>query len=339
MKTLQFTLFLISICLIFQACSDPEKPNPIPIPQGKGGILIVNEGNFMRGNAGLSLYRDGKLTDDVFSAVNKRPLGDVAQSVTLVGNRIYVIVNNSSKIEVIDSESFQMLGTISGLRSPRYMLPIRADKAYVTDLYANAISIIDPERMVITGKIPCHGWTEQLISVNNEVYVTNRYRPYVYVIDPETDSVKDSIKVSMNGNSILQGSDGQVWVLCGGKDGGLFAIDPQTKIVSRQAGFTSDSDEIPNRLTSNKSRDTLLFLNNGVFRFIVANRKIEENNVIRQHGKLFYGLGVNPENGDIYTADAIDFLQKGVVTRYRSDGYPLDSFRVGVIPSAFVFLP
>ena len=46
-------------------------------------------------------------------------------------------------------------------------------------------------------------------------------------------------------------------------------------------------------------------------------------------------LGLDPSNGDVYVADAIDYQQQGQILRYSQDGELLDSFYVGIIPGAF----
>ena len=50
-----------------------------------------------------------------------------------------------------------------------------------------------------------------------------------------------------------------------------------------------------------------------------------------------YGIGVNPRNGEIYVADAVDYAQAGVVRRYSDDGTLIDQFRVGINPNGFAF--
>ena len=50
---------------------------------------------------------------------------------------------------------------------------------------------------------------------------------------------------------------------------------------------------------------------------------------------LYYGLTVNPHSGDVYVADAIDYVQAGKVYRYSAQGVLLDEFYVGVTPGAF----
>jgi DNA-binding beta-propeller fold protein YncE len=52
---------------------------------------------------------------------------------------------------------------------------------------------------------------------------------------------------------------------------------------------------------------------------------------------MLYGINVNPENGDIYVADAIDYTQSGAIYRYSTEGILIDQFKVGVIPNGMVF--
>ena len=56
---------------------------------------------------------------------------------------------------------------------------------------------------------------------------------------------------------------------------------------------------------------------------------------LRYAETLYYGLTVNPHNGDVYIADAIDYQQQGKVYRYSATGELLDEFYVGIIPGAF----
>lgn len=52
-------------------------------------------------------------------------------------------------------------------------------------------------------------------------------------------------------------------------------------------------------------------------------------------GTIYYGLTVNPANGEVYIADAIDYQQQGMIYRYSPEGKLIDEFYVGIIPGAF----
>jgi len=339
------TLWLLHLSvfvLLYSSCEkDPGKPLP---PATGNGVYIVNEGNFQFGNAKVSYYnrQDGTVTEDLFQPANNRPLGDVLQSIYAFKGKIYLTVNNSHKIEVVDSGTFVSSAVISGLGAPRYFLPVNLQKAYVTD-YENtdAISILDLNTNTVAGNIHCAGWTEELILSNSKVFVTNMRSDKVYVLNPSTDQMEDSIAVSYASNSIVEDKNGKVWALCSGNEqkgfhGGLHRINPVTLLVEQSYRFPNLSER-PWRLRLNASKDTLYFLNESVFRLAVSDTLLPDAVFIPKNSRNFYGLGIDPATGIVYVADAIDYVQRGIVYRYKPDGSLLDSFRAGIVPGDFWF--
>jgi hypothetical protein len=49
-------------------------------------------------------------------------------------------------------------------------------------------------------------------------------------------------------------------------------------------------------------------------------------------------LALNPENNEIYIADAIDYTQDAIIYRFSQKGILIDSFKTGINPSDFLFL-
>ena len=62
-------------------------------------------------------------------------------------DKYYIVVNNSSKIEIVNKTDFVSTGVIEGLAQPRYFLGIDNQKAYVSQWGANgldgSLAIID----------------------------------------------------------------------------------------------------------------------------------------------------------------------------------------------------
>lgn len=85
----------------------------------------------------------------------------------------------------------------------------------------------------------------------------------------------------------------------------------------------------------NGTRDTLYFINKAVWQLPVTSERFPVKPFLKYNRTLYYGLTVNPVNSDVYIADAIDYVQPGIVYRYSAKGELLDSFRVGIIPGAF----
>ncbi|MEM7369837.1 MAG: DUF5074 domain-containing protein [Bacteroidota bacterium] len=328
--------------LLLMSCT-PESPEIIDPPAPESGhVFVLNEGNFQWGNASLDKYdpETKMLQSGLFQAINQFPLGDVLQSMTVFDGKMYLVVNNSGKIELLDPESLESIGTIDGLSSPRYFLGISSTKAYVSDLYANAVSVLDLATQSVSGKIPIEGWTEQMVLVNEQVFVTNVQRPYLFVLDPQSDQLIDSIRVRIGGNGIVRDKQGMLWLACGeilqpDVEGALYKIDPETRTVIDS--FLFPIAQKPSELQMNAQGDALYFLTTAVVRMSIEATDLPADPLIPEEGGLWYGLGIDPATEEIYLADAIDYVQKGVILRYTSGGELIDEFRAGIIPGGFYF--
>jgi YVTN family beta-propeller protein len=336
---------LLFLLLTILGC-EKEKPltDPvIPDIQNKKGLLVVNEGNYMFGNASVSYYNfsDNSATEDLFKPKNNRPLGDVAQSITIADAKAYIVVNNSGKIEVVNLSDFSSTGTISGLTSPRYMQYISSQKAYISDLYANKVNIINPSTKAVTGSIAINGWTEKMLYAANKIFVSNMKSEYVYVINAQTDQLTDSIKAGYASNSIVEDKNGRIWVLCSGDSSlnhkaRLAMINPSTHAIEKSFEFPDKTDS-PWKLSID-NKDNLYFLNKGLWKMPLNSSSLPTSAMINSNGKNFNSIAIDPDNEEIFIADAIDYIQKGKVYYYSSNGALKFSFSTGIIPGEMVFI-
>lgn len=333
-------LLLIGFGLGCKDKPDPEQPFDYAY-----GVLVVNEGNFQGGNASLSFVRrsDDSLRNDVFTSVNNRPLGDVAQSVTVIGNRAYIVVNNSGKIEVVDLPSLESHCTISGLQSPRYLLPIGNDRALVSDLYSKTISVVNLGTCAVEGAIQTGGWTEEMVVIGNRAYVAQTGTDKLLTIDLATLTLQDSLYVGREPNSLVVDQNGKLWVLCGNALGQalpqLVRVNADSMRVEATFPFGS-AQASPIKLTRSAAGDALLFVNGGIFRMAIGDSALPSVAWVPQGAHTWYSLGVDPQTGDVYAGDALDYQRRGKVYRFPS-GNPVAaaSFEVGIIPGGFAFLP
>ena len=352
-------LFLLIIFLAF-SCNKKnlvEKPvdpgqDTIPIPESfKNGIFIVNEGNYNWGNASVSFIdsKDYLVDPDAFKQVNKRSLGDVAESMKVYNNKGYIVVNNSNTVEVVSLDDFKSIASISGFNSPRNIEFIDSTKAYVTNMYKD-ISVVDLRTFTITKTIKTNDWTESMLRFNNYMFVTcvgtynepnSKRKAKIEIISTKDDRVIDSIVTGKEPLAIVIDKKLKIWVLCtGGFDGfeapSLLRIDPDLLMVEKVYAFEKGMDS-PSKLCINPSGDTLYFLNNGVYKMPVGSSSLPSQPFITSDGHLFYGLGISP-TGNIFVTDAIDYVQNGWVYQFnQSTGTLIKAYHAGRIPGSFCF--
>ena len=249
-------------------------------------------------------------------------------------------MNGSAKIEVVDPLTFVSSATITGFNTPTYILPVNNTKAYVTDLYAKFITIVDLTTNTIAGKIPFAAGTIEPILVEDKVYFPAQSGDQLYILDIKNDKVTDSIRIDYGANTMVRDKNGRLWVLCSGHfapgEYFLHCIDPVNNKVVSSFNFPNAGDS-PWRLNINKTRDTLYYLNKGVNRMAINDATLPAEPFIKQENRNFYGLGINPNNGNIYVCDALDFVQRGRIEIYHPDGKLYKNFLAGIIPNGFYF--
>ena len=335
-------LIPVFLFLLIYACVK-DKPTTVQITEPSKGsqhrVLVVNEGNYGVGNAALSLYNplDQSVVDDYYHYQNNVGIGDVLQSLIVFKGKYYLVVNNSSKVVICDS-NMKKLGQINNLLSPRYLLPIVDGKAYVSDIYANQIHVVDLQNMVKVKRIPCGGWTEKMLLINAEAFVCNLSKKYLYVINVNSDVLIDSIAVAPNAAGLAQDKNGLLWLLCSGDNAksilpSLYVINPQSHAVIRQLGFSLNDS--PSHLCINAGRDSIYYINKGIFQLPITSMTLPAIPLIAANNRNFYGLNVGAADNRIYLSDALDYVQKSTCYVYSIKGELLSTFKAGINANAF----
>ncbi|PLW93176.1 MAG: cell surface protein [Marinilabiliales bacterium] len=362
MQKLRYTILIVFVFMLVSSCMHDEElwqQDPLNLENlSNRGVFIINEGNFMYDNASLSYYdiENDTMYNDVFFNANALPLGDVAISMQIHGDLAYIVVNNSGKIYIINKNNFSYEGKITGLTSPRYIHFISDEKAYVSDLYARAITIVNPQTQSITGYIDLNNGesqyyqhpTEEMIQVGQYVFVNCwSYDNKILVIDSQTDALVDSITVGIQPRSMALDKNNNLWAGCdGGFQGSTYGYEEASLIKINTSTFqvedtwTFDLEDDIGRLCMNGNRDTLFFLNKDVYCFPVESSGAPQVLIQSPYQSSFTGfngIGVDPLSSEIYVADAKDFNQSGRIIKYNPDALPVDTLNCGVIPSYFLF--
>lgn len=315
------------------------------------GLFIVNEGNFQYGNATLSYYDPEvkNVENEVFYRANGMKLGDVAQSMTIRNGIGWIVVNNSHIVFAIDINTFKEVGRITGFTSPRYIHFLSDEKAYVTQIWDNRIFIVNPKQYKIIGYIDCpdmtmqSGSTEQMVQYGKYIYVNCwSYQNRILKIDIDTDKVVDELVVGIQPTSLVMDKSSKLWTITdGGYKGSpygyeapaLHRIDAETFTIEKQFRFSLG--DWASELQLNGSLDTLYWINNDIWRMPIEADYVPVRPFLEHRKTKYYGLTVNPVNGEVYVADAIDYQQHGLIYRYTAQGSLIDQFYVGITPAAF----
>ena len=345
-KTFLFSLALTSFSLSFTSCSSDEPDGPDRFDDDVDGLFVVCEGQWGYGNASLSFIdtEDFGVQNSIFAKANGQKLGDNAVSATLYDDNLWVVVADSGVIFVIDEDTYIEKNRIENLVSPRYLLFVNDEKAYLTSMYSSEVLIVNPKTFSVAGRIPIESGGETMVKDDRYVYVSCwSYGHSIVKIDSKTDKVVGTLNVGVQPKDMVVDKNGDLWALC---DGGQWEGNPAGYEAPTLVRVDLDSFEIadtftfnlgdnPSGLSLSSEGNLLYWLNNGVYSMSVNAQSLPVEPLFVREGITFYSLTVNPENGDIYFSDAVDYQQSGYVYRYSSTGSFLGRYMVGVIPSGF----
>jgi YVTN family beta-propeller protein len=351
-----FNCTVLAVLILMIGC----KPDPDPIPQGayEFGIFVVNEGVYGQSSGTITYYNpdSARLVQDIFKLANGRDLGNVVQSMYFYAEKVFVVVNNSNKIEVAKANDFKEIAQISGLQQPRYFLPISADKALVSqwgaDLISGSIAVVDLNTNTVVQTISSQigKGPENMLLQNSKVYVANvgglEFDNFISVIDVNNLQVIDTIVTDDAPNSLQIGNSGTLWVACRGKT--VYANYPEIDTMASTYGALLEIDlnngNIINRIQLQRGRGASNLakgVNSNELYFLYDNAICRLNTATGQWQYLvrgsFYGLGAKQGENYIY-ACSNSGIQAAWVYRFNAaDGVKVDSFKAGVFANSIYF--
>ena len=227
----KYAFLLLSVLAFTVSCTSDDRDDIVQETPISGtyndGLFILNEGGFGSTNASITfLDNDDQVYNSIFSGVNNRDLGDVAQSIGFNGDNAYVVVNNSSTIEIVNRNTFESITTTTSMIvNPRY-IEFSDTKGFITnwgdpnDVSDDYVAVLNLTTNQVETKIPVAEGPEKLVIHNGKLYVAHQggygYGNSVTVIDVATQTVVTSIEVADVPSGIIV-ANGSLYVLCSGK--------------------------------------------------------------------------------------------------------------------------
>ena len=332
------------------SCNPTPAPNPpAPVDAQTSGVYVLCEGLFQMNNSGIAYYdfMSNTLMDNIFLQQNGRGLGDTGNDLKAYGSKLYCVVNNSNRVEVMrlaDAVSIKVI-ELPG-KQPRN-IAFHQGKAYVSCFDGDVVRI-DTATLQVDGTARAGLNPEQLCVCDGKLYVANSgglnapdYDHTVSVFELSSFNLVKTIDVGANPYAIAAYNDRFVYVTTRGNYGSetadLHKIDCQSDEVVKDYGlevfglriFENKAYLYSNSMTSTSNWIRVLNLDSDM---------LDEGNFITD-GTIIqrpYGLVVNALNGDVYVADAYNFTVNGDVYCFDKNGKLKFSFAVGLNPSAMV---
>lgn len=369
--------FLFFALLCFTACRTDDTIIPIEVVDGLApventaikGFYVLNEGNMGSNKCTLDFfdYTKGTYYRNIYAEINPeviKELGDVGNDIKIYGSKLYIVVNVSNKIEVLDAKTAKRIKSIP-LQNCRY-LTFKDGKAYASsyvgpvDINPNApkgkVVEIDTVSLSIQREATVGYQPEEIEVVGNQLFVANsggymvpNYDKTLSVIDLNTFTETKKIDVAINLHRLKKDNYGDLYVTSRGDyydvPSNLYLIDAATGTIKKNFHMAVNEMTIVN--------DKLYFYGNEfnynthtykkTFGIIdVKTEQVISNKIIDSEYesiiKTPYGIAVNPITEDIYITDARNYVSMGFVYCFDKNGKFKWKTEGGNIPAHFAFL-
>ena len=366
----------VMLAIILSGCrkNDPIIPEEVePLPQQTvtvvEGFYLLNEGNMNMNKASLDYYdyATGTYRRNVYGQANPEAtlgLGDVGNDLGIYGSKLYAVINNSNKVEVMDVRTTKRLKIID-IKNCRY-ITFANGKAYVSsydgevqvgEISPNGfIAEIDTATLAITRTVQVSRQPEEMAVVGNKLYVANsggysqpNYEKTVSVIDLNTFAKIEDIEVADNLHRLKADAYGDLYVSSRGDyfnvPSRLFVIDTQTNTIKKTFDIACSNLAIVGDTAYIIGSEFNYTTFDQTINYSMINVKtetlLEESFLpksVSDAVKMPYGIAVDPVSRNIYITDVIDYVSPGKLYCVDKNGNTVFTATTGDIPANIAFV-
>lgn len=334
MKYQSLLVFSMALAAIAVSCSKENTSEgsaftgiEVEVGENAGSrLLVLNQGSFP-GASTLDLldFKTRQYYADVFGQANPgipQGVGNTANDMAVVGGTLWVALNASNQVSVLDLNTFKLLKTIT-VDSPRYMV---CDGNYVyVSSYGAAVNgsvygvpgkvyqintATYESKSVEVGHQP-----EGLAFLDGKLYVANsggyelEHEKTLSVIDPSAFTVSGTLTLPVENLNRLFAADGKLWVSTYDSynaDWSAVTVPMSLGSVSSDGTYTQMEGVSPMTVCLEGhtlyAADFTHFYTVDTATGTVRSTPFAGSDLSRI--SYPYGLAVNPLSGDIYVADA-----------------------------------
>lgn len=348
-------LFALIVAALFSSCRKDNDNNPenVDITPVRKGLYVLNEGSFNANNSTLTYYDyDTKLSiADQFKTANNRGLGDTGNDAQVYGSKLYIVVNVSSTLEVVDAKTAKSIKQIefknNGLaRQPRAIV-FNKNKAFISS-YDGTVAVLDTATLAIEKYITVGRNPEKMAIANGKLYVANGggldypdVDHTISVIDLTTLTETKKIEVTLNPFAVAADQYGDIYVLSYGVTYPVVVASPAMTIIDSKTDLvTKKFDNLSAGDIAINGDYAYLTDYSGVQLFNVKTEAIEKASFITDGTKITspYSVTVDAITGEVFITDAKDYSTNGEVFCFDKNGTKKYSLTTGINPGGVAFI-
>jgi hypothetical protein len=341
-----FTVFLLFSCKK-EKIFEPTNTNGL-----QKGILILNEGLFQYNNANLSWVSttDYSINAEFFEQKSTRKLGDTGNDIKQYGGKIYVVVNVSGTLEVINANSGKSIKQIdfkngTQNKQPRSIAFCKG-KVFIS-CFDGFVDVVDTTSLQIEKRIKVGLNPDHIISSGTKVYVSNSgglsfpsMDSTISVINPTNLEEESKIIVGKNPGS-LKIIENDLFVIVRGN---YTTIPSVLKKVNCTNHTISTFTNVQKPVIIEKMEGSLLVAYQNNSTLTVGELDCNTGNWINSslisgnHFETLYNIHFEPKNKKIYCFETFDYTITGEILEFDNQGIKKKSFSSGgLIPNSLIY--
>jgi hypothetical protein len=336
------------------------------------GLYLLNEGNMGSNKCTIDYLDFTNITysRNIYPERNPnvvKELGDVGNDIQIYGDKMFIVVNCSNKVEVVNAQTGIRIGQVN-IDNCRYVT-FDGGYAYVSSYVApvgidpesprGAVYKVDTMSLSIVSKVTVGYQPEEMAVNDGKLYVANSggyrapdYDNTVSVVDLSTMKQTRKIVVAKNLHHIKKDRYGQLWVT---SRGDMDTIPSRLFVLTANAsGDFSVSDTIAT------SCSDLSIIGDSLYYFAYSYNSTTASNTvkygivnIKTHQEVSsnfitdgtassitipYSIMVHPDTHDIYITDAKNYVSSGILNCYSVEGKLKWKTITGDIPAHITLL-
>jgi len=349
---LHYLLVTIAIATVLTSCHKDKNLAKQATPTAqRAGVYILDQGGQDLPNSALTYYdyTTKTLTPDIFSLVNGRPLGNLANDVEIYGSKMYITVDKSGTVEVLNAKTAKSIKQVKFLnadstsKEPR-SIAFYNGNAYIS-LYNGTVAVMDTITYTISKYITVGNDPEQMAVANGKLYVANsgglnypNVDSTLSVINLSTSTVTKTIAVGADPYAVSADANGNVYVTAYGvyptSNSSLTIINSSTDAVTSKKDFTGGPFAI------NGNNAFYIDVDYTVKMFNLKTFVSTTTNFISD-GTSFtapFAIATDPLSGEVFVTDAKNYTSNGLIYAFDKTGKKEYSLTTGINPGSIILV-